>query len=142
MKIDTTLVKRRALYMGEVGFFPSSPMAQEDVALAKMGEEVMCSFSSPRTLKQLRYLWTLVSKVADNTDAFVDKDHAMERLKIAVGFSRFVENPFSGEIELKAKSLKRLSAEKLRDLTDKIIAVVCRDVIPGMEENALRAEIE
>lgn len=142
MKIETTLIKRKALYKGEIGFFPGSTFAQEDVALAPMNEEVLCSFSSPRTLDQLKYLWALMTKVADNSDAFTDKNDAMNKLKIAAGHSRMIYDELTGEIEAKPKSLKRLSFEQLRDLTDKIIEIVCRQIIPGMEANALRAEIE
>jgi hypothetical protein len=142
MTIETTLTKRRALYKGEIGFFPSSPLAEQDVALAKMDEELLCAFSSPRSLQQLKFLWALTQKVAENSDRFVDKDHAMEQLKIAAGHSRILFNEQTGELEVKPKSLRRLSFEQLRHLTDKIIDIVCSEIIPGMEENALRAEIE
>jgi len=142
MTIETTLVKRRALYKGEIGFFASSPMAEQDIALAKLDEEIMCTFSSPRTLQQLKFLWALVSKVADNTDQFVDKDHAMEQLKLAIGHSRALFDRKTRKLEIRPKSLKRLSFEKLRDITNKMIDVICRDIIPGMEENLLRDEIE
>src|SRR5262249_382682 len=109
--IDTTLIKRRAVYKGEVGFFPSSSMAEADIALAKMNEEVMCTFSSPRTLQQLKYLWALCTKVADNSDQFIDKDHAMHDLKIAVGHSRVLYDRKSGKLGVRPRSLKRLSYE-------------------------------
>ena len=139
--IETTLVKRQAMHKGEIGFFPSSPMAEEDIALAPMNGEVLCNFTSPRTLQQLKFLWALVSKVAENSDAFIDKDDAMRQLKLDVGFSRLVQNK-ALELEMKPKSLKRLDSEGLKKLTNKIIDFVCREVLPGMDENTLRDEIE
>ena len=83
MTIHTTLTKRRAKYQGEVGFFPDNEMAQQDIAIATMGEEVMCSFSRPRNLEQLKYLWALVHKVSDNSDRWLDKVRSHERTEAA-----------------------------------------------------------
>jgi hypothetical protein len=46
------------------------------------------------------------------------------------------------KLELKPKSLTRIDNEKLRLLTDKIIDIVCSEILPGMKENDLRREIE
>lgn len=141
MPIETTVVKRGALYVGEVGFFPSNPMAQEDIAPAKMGAEVVCSFYSPRTLESLKFLWALVHKVADNSNRWLGKDEAMEDLKMRARFARFVQNN-EGKMELKPKSLKQINDEQLRVLTDKIMDIICQEIIPTMNKNTLRKEIE
>jgi hypothetical protein len=135
-------MKRRALYAGEVGFFPTTPMADEDIALAKMDSEVVCSFYSPRNIEALKFLWALVHKVADNTDRYLDKDEAMDDLKLRAGFSKVVYVSKIKELELRPKSLKRISNEQLRQLTEKIIGIVCDEIIPGMDRNVLRREIE
>jgi hypothetical protein len=106
-----------------------------------MGGEVVCSFYSPRNLESLKFLWALVHKVADNSDFWLDKDEAMEDLKMRARFARFVLNS-EGKVELRTKSLKRINDEQLRQLTDKIIDIICRDIIPGMSKNTLRKEIE
>lgn len=141
MTIETTLVKRAALYVGEIGFFPSSQMASEDIAPAKMNSEVVCSFYSPRNLEALKFLWALVHKVADNSARWLDKDEAMEDLKMRARFARFVQLN-SGKVELRPKSLKRINDEQLRLLTDKIMDIICEEIIPGMKKNDLRKEIE
>jgi hypothetical protein len=142
MTIDTTLVKRRALYQGEIGFFPSTPMAEEDVAIAKMDSEVVCSFYSPRNLEALKFLWALVHKVAENTDRYLDKDEAMRDLKLRAGYTRVMYDNKTKELELRPKSLTRINNEQLRLLTEKIIDIVCDKLIPGMKRNELRKEVE
>lgn len=142
MTIDTTLIKRRALYRGEIGFFPNDPMSEEDVASAKMDSEVCCTFYSPKNLEALRFLWGLVHKVADNTDRYLDKDEAMHDLKLRAGFSRVMYNSKSHELELRPKSLKRIGNEQLHQLTEKIMDIICDDLLPGMKRNQLRAEVE
>lgn len=142
MTIETTLVKRRALYKGEIGFFPSNPVAEEDIAIVAMGSETVHSISSQRNIEALKFLWALVHKVADNTDRYVDKDEAMEDLKIRAGFTRVIFNNKKGELELRPKSLKRISDEQLRALTGKIQAIICDELIPGMKMDVLRREVE
>lgn len=141
MTIETVLVKRRALYKGEIGFFASNPVSEEDVALAKMDEEVMCTFYSPRNLQQLKFLWALVSKVAENSDRYLDKDEAMEDLKLRTGFVRLTMDD-DQNVELRTKSLKRIDNEGLIALTNKIIEIICKDIWPTMKANELRKEIE
>lgn len=142
MTIHTTLVKRRAFYAGEIGFFPNNEMAQQDIAIATMDEEVVCSFTRPRNLERLKYLWALVHKVSDNSDRWRDKDEAMVELKLLAGYAKLVFDSKTRELELKPKSLTRISDEELRSLTDKITAIILEEILPGMKANDLRREIE
>jgi len=141
VSIETTLVKRPALYQGEVGFFPTNPMAWDDIAPVKMGSEVVCSFYTPRNLESLKFLWALVHKTADNSDRWLDKDEAMEDLKMRARFAKFVRDR-DGNMTLRPKSLKRINEEQLRQLTEKIMDIICQEILPGMKRNDLRREIE
>ena len=142
MTIETFLVKRKAKYRGEVGLFPNSQMAEEDLAIFAMNAELMAKLWSDKRIEQLRYLWGLVHKTSDNTDLFVDKDDAMEALKIRVGYSKAVYDPHTRKIEPRAKSLTRISDEQLRLLTARIQDVICAEILPGISRAHLRHEIE
>lgn len=141
MTLELFLTKRRALYKGEVGLFPSFVPAADDMAVLAEGEEVEAKISSPKNIALQRYLWALVDKVAHNSSLFADKDHAMEQLKLRVRYAKMVMNDH-GELELRAKSIKRASNEELQRLTNQIIQVVCSEVLPGMKASNLRKEIE
>ena len=65
----------------------------------------------------------------------------MEDLKMRARFARFVVND-DGKVELRPKSLKQISDEALRLLTDKIMDIICQEILPGMRKNDLRKEIE
>jgi hypothetical protein len=142
MTIETTLTKRPALYKGEIGFFASSQMAEDDIALVAMHTETMHTIRSEKNLQALKFLWALVHKASENSDKFLDKNDAMDRLKLRVGYSKAVYDPLTRKVEARPKSLKRISDEKLRWLTDRIIDVICAEVLPGMKHNDLRREIE
>jgi hypothetical protein len=142
MTVETFLTKRRARYQGEVGLFPNSQMAQDDIAIFGWDIELMARLWSEKNNDRLRYLWGLVHKVADNTNLFLDKDDAMESFKIRVGYSKAVYNPRTRKIEHHGKSLTRISDEALRLLTVKIQDVIREEIFPGMKDNELRREIE
>jgi len=142
MTVNTTLTKRPALHKGEVGFFPDNPMAQDDIAHITMHSETMHRITSEKNLEALKFLWALVHKCADNTDYFLDKDDAMRALKIRVGYSKPVYDPHTRTMEVRPKSLKKIGDEGLRLLTDRMMDVICAEVLPGMKANDLRREIE
>ena len=100
MTIKSVLVKRRALHKGEVGLFPNNPMAEDDLALAKMDEELICEWHSPRTLEQLKFLWGLVYKAHQNCDLWLDKDKAMEDLKTRVHYTKMLWDNKEKQMEI------------------------------------------
>jgi glutamyl-tRNA reductase len=116
-------------------------MAWDDIAPVKMGSEVVCSFYTPRNLESLKFLWALVHKTADNSDRWLDKDEAMEDLKMRARFAKFVRDR-DGNMTLRPKSLKRINEEQLRLLTEKIMDIIVQEILPGMKRNDLRREIE
>jgi hypothetical protein len=140
MTIETVLVKRKALYPGEVGFFPSNPVSEDDVSPFTMGGETIHRISEQRNIEQLKFLWGLIHKTADNTDRFRDKDQLMEHLKVRAGYYKLVWN--GTKFEAVGKSLTRIDNEKLRLLTEQFIEIICEKIIPGMKANNLRREIE
>ena len=142
MTIDTFLVKRRARYAGEIGLFAESQMAEEDLALFGFDKELMAKLWTEKRIEQLRYLWGLVHKVSDNTTLFLDKDDAMEGLKIAAGYYKMVWDSRLKKLVPRGSSLTRISDERLRLLTTKIQDVIREQIFPGMKNEELRREIE
>jgi hypothetical protein len=141
MTVETVLTKRKALYQGELGFFPSNPVSEDDIAPFTLGGETIHVIREDRKIEALKFLWGLVHKTADNSDRWLDKDEAMKDLKMRARFAKFVRNR-KGEMELRPKSLTRIDNEALRLLTEKIMDIICAEVLPGMKKNDLRKEIE
>jgi hypothetical protein len=142
MTIDTFMTKRRALYKGEIGFFPSTPWAEEEVSLATNDTEVICRWYAPKTLEALRYLWGLVHKVAENTDLWRDRYDAMDYFKIRGGWSKMVWNSVKKDMEAQPKSLTRISDARLRLLTQQTTDAILTEVWPHMKRKELTREIE
>jgi hypothetical protein len=142
MTTDTILMKRRARYQGEVGFFPDNEMSQADIAPATMNEEVIVTWYRPKTIERQRYLWGLVYKTWENTSLWMDHHEAMEDLKTRAHFTRMRWDSKEKTLRPYVKSMKRISDSELRVLTERIIDVICQEILPGMERADLRREVE
>lgn len=144
MTIETFLRKRRGA-PGEVGLFAESQIAEDDMALVPMGAEVRVEMATERNAAMLRFVWALAGIIADNTDAYLDRDDAMNGplgLKMRAHYCKPVVDPGTGEVTLRPLSLKRLSNEAFARLCKRFIWVTCNQILPGMEDGLLRAEIE
>lgn len=65
----------------------------------------------------------------------------MDELKIRVRYVKYITNPLTGEVRIVPKSLSKLDGPGLSRLADRMIYVICRDIVPGLSEASLRAEI-
>lgn len=142
MTVDTFLTKRRARYSGEIGLFTESQMAEEDLAIFALNKEIVAKLWTDRRIEQLRYLWGLVHLTSNNSTLFLDKDDAMEGLKVAAGYYKMVWDSRLEKLVPRGLSLTRISDEKLRLLTAKIQDVIREQVFPGIKNDTLRREIE
>src|SRR5215831_3563702 len=140
MAISNTLVKRPALYKGERGLFPSTPMAEDDLRLTADGEEVVIKYYSKRNVEALKRLWAMVYYAWQNSDRWISKEEAMKDLKLRIVFTKVTYK--DGELGLKPRSLKRISDEELRSVTRSIEDILLAEVLPGMPHNQWRDNLE
>lgn len=137
--IEIAVVRREALYKGETGLFPVDLHADEEVKRLPRDETAWAEITTPRNIKLLRYLWAIAGKLADG-GVFQDKDTAMTQLKIMARFAEFEVK--GNRVVIVPRSLSRQRADVLSRLADRIVFIVCNDLIPGMKESEFRKEIE
>lgn len=142
MSVEVALQKRKARFVGETGLFPIDQVADDDLQAISMDAEVVGELSSDKNLKALRYLWALVTVVANNSEMFLDKDDAMEQLKIQARHAKWVVDPETKKLERRAKSLKRLSDQALQRLIKRFKFIITTQVMPGIDDAALEAQIQ
>lgn len=142
MTIETILRKRKASFKGEVGLFPDNEMADSDLRSISMDTDVLAKVGSPKNIQLQKYAWALATKITENTDRWLDKDDAMDWLKRQARFAKMVRNEKTNDMELVAKSMKRLSNEALQRLVNRFEFIVREHVLPGVSEKTLREEIE
>jgi len=136
--IEIAAQKRKAKFAGEIGLFGVDQIADEEIK--KLPDDmVWAEITVPRNLKQIRYLWAIASKLADG-GLYDSKEDAMDDLRIRARFARFgVED---GRTVIVPRSLSRQRGDVLSRLINRIIFVVCSDLLPHIKEKDLRAEIE
>ena len=141
MAQETTLIKRPALYKGEIGLFAPNQMAEEDLMVAPMHSEVLVGIRSEANLQLLKFIWAIAWKLA-KAGRYLDKDEGMDDLCIRAAHSKLVFDDKTKKLELRRRSLRRQPYEVLRKLADKVVGVVLTEVLPGTKHNEFINEIE
>lgn len=142
MTLEVHLRKRGALHKGEVGLFPHSQVAEDDIRTIADQADCLCKISSPKNLALLAKLWCIADVVAKSHDHLHDKEDAMELLKVKARFVKTKIDPHSGEVEIVGKSLARCDNESLSRLANRFVHIVCTEIIPGMKESDLKKQLE
>ena len=136
------LFRKRKANPGEMGLFIESPIFEEEWFSLKIGAEIKAECTVPANLKYVRFFHALASKVADNSDRFVDKDDAKQQILLDARHFKTIYDPLRNKAEVKAKSVAGLSGDTWIRLLRRCTHVVLTKYLPDMEENTLKAEIE
>lgn len=134
---------KRAAKAGEMGLFLDNTVFEEEWQSLKIGAEVKAECTVPANLRYLKFFWALVGKVADNSpDGFLDKEDCAHRILIEARHYKAVYDNLRDKTEIKAKSVSGLSGDTWIRLLKRVTWVVTDKFLPGMDANALKAEIE
>src|SRR5215469_14971067 len=128
--IEIAVQKRKAKFAGEVGIFGVDQ--QSDDEIKRLSDDmVWAEITVPRNLRQLRFLWALAQKLTDG-GVYETKEDAMDDLRIRARFARFgVED---GRTVVVPRSLSKVRADTLTRLINRIVFIVCCDLLPHIKE--------
>lgn len=142
MSTELVLTKRVAK-AGEIGLFCDSQVFEEEWLSLPRDKEIKAECTVPANLKYLKFFWALCDKVAENSPSeFLDKDDAKERILVASRHCKMVYDHLRDKSEIKPKSIAGLSGDNWLRLLRRVTHVVITQYLPGVEESALKAEIE
>ena len=121
-----------------------------DAVSAEMMEEIplntglMVEVRVPRNIRQFKLAWALASIVSKSTDYLPDRETAMSWLKIKSRHVRMIVDPKTGEVSIVPKSISFAALDQtgFARVLSRMIYVTITDIIPGMNEGELRAELE
>lgn len=107
-------------------------------------KELLVTIKAPRNPRQHRLAWALAQKIAEACDFLFDADDAMNWLKIKARHVRMIHDPRTGQVAIVPKSIAFASADQatFSRIFNRMVYVTCTEIIPGLDESALRAEIE
>lgn len=122
---------------------PRDEMSAEDLALVPAGVDLVVTVRAPRNLRQHKLAWALATKVAEAVEGLHDREDAMDFLKIKAHHFKTVIDPRNGKVYLTPKSISFFSLDQqaFSRLFKRMVFVVCHDIIPGLDDASLQAEL-
>src|ERR1700691_5225038 len=123
---------------------PVDEMSAEELTKLPLKTQVLVKVTMPRNLRQHRLAWALATKVAEACDWPRDRDDAMSGLKIKPRHVRYIHDTRSGEMQIIPKSIRFAALDQtgFDRVFKRMVYVTVTEIIPGLDEAALRAEIE
>lgn len=121
---------------------PADRMAQDALAKIKAGDMVTVEVRKPRCLSHHRLYWALMQLVADNMDGDFSPEVVSDVIKVRTGHVTVVRTK-KGEVFVpKSISFSSMDQVAFRDFFDRALKVVVTDIIPGLDSDTLRHEVE
>lgn len=123
---------------------PVDELGIDDMKHIPTGKDVFVTCRTARNLRQHRLAWVLATRVAEACDFLHDKEDSMAWLKIKSRHVRMLQDPRTGQVAIVPKSIAfaSLSQQDFSRIFDRMIYVTCTEILPGLDEGALRSEIE
>jgi hypothetical protein len=127
------------------GFRPIDDAGEELLRKIKRGEVVMIEVKRPRNVLFHRKYWALVNIVHENLDhdRYPTPDAFHQALKICAGLRTEIHLP-EGQVGYIPGSIAfhKMDADSFSAFFDRVCNLVARHFLPGVDEDALRAEVE
>jgi len=123
---------------------PLDEVSAEAVRQIPTTQDVLVTVKTPRNLRQFRLAWALAQMVSEAVDFLHDREDSMSWLKIKARHVRMIQNPRTKQVAIIPKSIAfaSLSQDAFNRIFNRMVWVVCNEIIPGLQEGPLRAELE
>jgi hypothetical protein len=119
------------------------PVSAEAFEHVPCNKDLFVVVRSRRNPKQHRLAWALASKLVDGCDFLHDSEEAMTYLKYKTKHVKVVMDQKTGKSFVMPKSISfaSMTQEQFSRFLNRAIYVVCSEIIPGLPEKTLRAEL-
>lgn len=138
------VMRKRAGRAGEVGLFVDSPVFEDDFGHIKIDAEVNVKATTPRSLRQIKFAWALATKIAEACDWLDTKEDAMDFMLIEARHYRRIFDPLRNVAVLRPKptNFGAMDGTEYTRLLKRLVHVATTVIVPGLDDTALRSEIE
>jgi hypothetical protein len=133
----------RAMFIKQPGrLIPADADAEEMMSGIKNGVGVFVSVKEPRNYKHHQLMFVMLNKICENCLEWKDAHSLLDALKIEVGYVDRVKD-LHGKIYLKPKSIsfEKMDQTAFRRFYNRLVHVVCTQVIPGLDKEDLEREV-
>ena len=124
------------------GLIPSDPITADLVSKLPFGATIKAKVSKPRNPKHHAKIWALMTKVVEAGAPFPTAESLMFYIKVRTGHCDMVQGirghkfPMPRSISFAAMDQTAFSA-----FYDAAVKVICTEVLPGLTDGELMAEI-
>src|SRR3990167_4678587 len=116
--------------------------AQRLIGSLRHGEFIAADIKRPRNLGHHRKFWALMELVARNQKYYASAEQVCAAFKVAVGHADYVKTK-RGMIGIpKSISFANMDQSEFEAFYSKAVEYLTTEVIPGLNKDALRSEVE
>ena len=123
---------------------PADGAAITVLSKVRHGEDVQVEIKRPRNIRHHRKFFALVNLVFENQEHYASVEDLLAALKSAVGHCTLIDARDGGTRIAVPKSISfaKMDQAEFDAFYEKCLDVVARYFLPGVESDALRAEVE
>lgn len=123
---------------------PADDAATAALSKIKFGADVQVKIKRPRNILHHRKLWALANLVADNQEHYETAEQVVAALKAATGHCDWFPMKDGEHMVAIPKSIAfhKMDQTEFEAFYDRCIQIVAKHFLPGVEGDALRAEVE
>lgn len=131
----------------EAGFVPAFDRDREMLSHIPLGAVISTIPKNPRNPRRLRWWWALVGKIAENHPTLLNGRAVTRELKHRLGYVdpyAIVRADGTVEVHYEPQSIAydAMSEKDFAEFCDRALDVVAAEMLPGIEREDLRREIE
>jgi hypothetical protein len=123
---------------------PVDEVSADQIRLIPTTKSLLVEVKTPRNVRQFKLAWALAQKVSEAVDFLHDREDAMDWLKIKARHVRMLQNPRTKQVAIIPKSIAfaSLGQDAFARVFNRMVWITCNEIIPGLQEGPLRAELE
>ena len=130
-----------------LGFGPKDDAARKYWGRFKPGDDVLLTFTLPRSLIQLKLYWALIDiAYLNNRDNFESQKETSDSIKLACGLSDTIHIKYNGEWFIRKApasiAFESMAQDEFNEFFEKALAYICAELVPGLTVETLRTEVQ
>jgi hypothetical protein len=132
-------------WMKEFGgkLVPADEASRAILSKIKTGDVVQVEVKRPRNIMHHRKFWALANVVYSNQEHYPSVDALVAALKAAVGHCDLVPGKGGNLVAVpKSIAFHKMNQSEFEAFYEKCLDVIAKHFLPGVETDALRAEVE
>jgi hypothetical protein len=122
---------------------PADEASRAILSKIKTGDVVRVEVKRPRNTAHHRKFFALLNVVFENQEAYENPDHLLLALKYAVGHCDIVIAKDGSKMPIgRSIAFHKMNQAEFEAFYEKCLDVIAKHFLPGVETDALRAEVE